>query len=40
MVSILDILVYFGYADPIKAYQSLSMDKLITLIHKYYELNK
>ena len=40
MASILDILVYFGYPDPIKAYQSLTLDKLMYLIHRYYELNK
>jgi len=40
MVSILDILKYFGYSDPVKAYQVLTMDTIQDLIHKYYELNK
>jgi hypothetical protein len=39
MENILNILKYFGYSDPIKAYKSISMDKLMDLIHKYYILN-
>lgn len=39
MENVLDILKYFGYPDPVKAYQSLPMDKLMDLIHKYYILN-
>ena len=40
MITVLDILSYFGYSDPVKAYQTISLDKLINLIHRYYELNK
>lgn len=39
MVAVLEILSYFGYSDPVKAYQTLPLDKLMYLIHKYYELN-
>ena len=39
MVSVLDILKYFGYSDPIKAYQTLNLDTIESLIHRYYELN-
>lgn len=38
-MNILDILSFFGYADPKKAYQSITIDYLMYLIHKYYELN-
>ena len=40
MKTVLEILSYFGYTDPVKAYQTLTMDKLIELIQLYYELNK
>jgi hypothetical protein len=39
MVSVLDILKYFGYSNPVKAYQTLNMDTITDLIHRYYELN-
>jgi hypothetical protein len=40
MKTVLEILSYFGYHNPVKAYQSMPMDKLIELIRLYYELNK
>ena len=39
MITVLDILSYFRYSDPVKAYQTLPLDKLMYLIRKYYELN-
>jgi len=36
MVTILDILKWAGYSDPVKAYQVLTMDTIPALIHKYY----
>ena len=39
MERVLNILKYFGYSDPIRAYQTLTQDTLMNLIHQYYELN-
>lgn len=39
MVSVLDILKYFGYNDPVAVYQTLPMNVIQNLIHRYYELN-
>jgi hypothetical protein len=38
MVSILDILKYFGYKNPEEAYKQLPMDVLRDYIRKYYEI--
>ena len=38
MENILNILKYFGYSDPVKAYQSLTIDRLMDLIRQYYIL--
>lgn len=38
MVSILDILRYFGYSNPEAVYQTISQDELFKLIHLYYTL--
>jgi len=39
MVSVLEILKYFGYHDPVAAYQTLPMNVIQNLIRRYYELN-
>ena len=39
MVSIIDILIYFGYDNPWQVYQSINQDILIDLIRRYYEEN-
>ena len=36
MVPILDILKWAGYSNPVEAYQTLSMDTILALIHEYY----
>jgi hypothetical protein len=38
MVSILDILRYFGYSNPEAVYQTISQDELFKLIRLYYIL--
>jgi hypothetical protein len=41
MISVLEILKYFGYSNPEEAYQQLPMDVINYYIHKYYEtINK
>ena len=40
MTKILDILRYFGYSDPKKAYQSLSMNAILSYIQRYYSEKK
>lgn len=37
MISILDILKYYGYENPEEAYQQLPMDVINNYIRKYYE---
>lgn len=39
MVSVLEILKYFGYKNPKEAYQQLPMDVIQAYIRKYYEIN-
>ena len=39
MISVLEILKYFGYKNPEEAYRNLPMDVIITYIRKYYEIN-
>ena len=38
VVSVLEILKYFGYKNPEEAYQQLPMDIIQAYIRKYYEI--
>ena len=40
MTKILDILSFYGFADPKKAYQSLPMNAILGYIRRYYSENK
>lgn len=40
MTKILEILAYFGFRDPKKAYQDMSMDMIYYYIRRYYSENK
>lgn len=40
MKKVLDILSFYGFADPVKAYQELPMNVIFSYIQRYYSENK
>ena len=40
MTKVLNILRFYGFTDPAKAYQSLPMNVILNYIQRYYSENK